>query len=217
MTGFELFVAARYLRAHRQDAAISVITAISVLGVAAGVMALVIAIAVTNGMRSTLERNLLGAMAHISVMEKKPFYGIENWRDMVARLRQMPHATAVAPALFNDVFVKAPLRSSYAVLKGVDVDAELAISDMLRHLKAGSVGRLRDATADPPGIILGSRMASDDGVPLNSNIDVIVPDGTITPLGPRTATRRFKVCGIVETGMYDIDATWAFTTLVSAQ
>ena len=217
MSTFELFVAARYLRAHRKEAAISVITAISVLGVAAGVMALVIAIAVTNGMRSTLERNLLGAMAHINVMEKEPLYGIENWRDMVVRLRQAPHVAAVAPALYNDVFLTGPLRSGYAALKGVDIDSELAISDMLRHLKQGSVDRLRDATADPPGIILGVRMASDNGMLLNSNIDVTVPNGVITPYGPRPAIRRFKVCGIFETGMYDIDETWAFASLVAAQ
>ena len=218
MTTFELFVAVRYLRAHRKEAAISVITAISVLGVAAGVMALVIAIAVTNGMRSTLEHSLLGAMAHINVVAKEPENGIENWRELAARLRTAPHVIAVAPALYNDVFLRGALRSSYAALKGVDIDSELRISDMLRHLKAGSVDRLRDPTADPPGLIIGARMASDFGMLLNSNVDMIVPEGTINPIyGPRPATHRFKVCGIFETGMYDIDATWAFTRLDTAQ
>ena len=217
MTTFELFVAVRYLRAHRKEAAISVITAISVLGVAAGVMALVIAIAVTNGMRSTLEHSLLGAMAHINVVAKEPEYGIENWRELAARLRAAPHVTAVAPALYNDVFLKGALRSNYAALKGVDIDAELGISDMLRHLKAGSVDRLRDANADPPGLIIGARMASDFGMLLNSNVDMIVPEGTMTPFGPKPAIHRFKVCGIFETGMYDIDATWAFARLDTTQ
>ena len=75
---FELFIARRYLRAHRKEKVISVITAISILGVAAGVMALIIALAVNNGFKNTLERNLLGAMAHISVLEKEPGSGIEN-------------------------------------------------------------------------------------------------------------------------------------------
>ena len=78
---FELFIASRYLRARRKEAVISVITVISVLGVAAGVMALVIALAVNNGFRNTLQRNLLGAMAHINVVPKEPGDGIENWRD----------------------------------------------------------------------------------------------------------------------------------------
>ena len=82
---FELFIAARYLRARRKEAVVSVITVISVVGVAAGVMALVIALAVNNGFRSTLQKNLLGAMAHINVMPKIPGEGIDNWREMAAR------------------------------------------------------------------------------------------------------------------------------------
>lgn len=212
-----MFVAARYLRAHRKEAAISVITAISVIGVAAGVMALVIAIAVTNGMRSTLEHSLLGAMANINVMEKEPLNGIEHWSELDAKLRKVPQVTAVAPALYNDVFLQGPIRSGYAALKGVDIDSELAISDMLRHLKAGSVDRLRDPNADPPGIIIGARMAADYGMLLNSNVNMLIPNGELTPEGPRTASRRFKICGIFETGMYDIDDNWAFTSLLAAQ
>ena len=70
LSWFELFIAKRYLRARRKEAVISVITAISILGVAAGVMALIIALAVNNGFRETLQRNLLGAMAHVNVEEK---------------------------------------------------------------------------------------------------------------------------------------------------
>ena len=72
---FELFIAKRYLRAKRKQVVISVITAISVIGVAAGVMALVIALAINNGFRSTLERNLLGLTAHVSIQEKEPGEG----------------------------------------------------------------------------------------------------------------------------------------------
>ena len=100
-TGFELFVAKRYLRARRKEAVISVITVISVLGVSAGVMALVIALGVNNGFRATLQRNLLGAMAHINVMEKNSDYGIDNWRDMAAKIRKVPHVIAVSPALYG--------------------------------------------------------------------------------------------------------------------
>ena len=119
---------------------ISVITAISVLGVAAGVMALVIALAVTNGFRNTLQRNLLGAMAHINVVPRTPGDGIENWQDLVARIRKVPHVTAVSPALYSPTFLSGPLQSKGAFIKGVDVNSELALSGTLRHLKAGSRG-----------------------------------------------------------------------------
>jgi len=209
---FELFVAGRYLRARRKEAVISVITAISVLGVTAGVMALVIALAVTNGFRNTLQRNLLGAMAHINVIEKQN-NGIANWREMAPKLRQVPHVIAVSPALYSPGFLTGPLQSAGAVLKGIDVDAELAISDSLRHLKAGSLDRLREPAATPPGIILGARLAEDTGMVLNSNIEVTIPNAELTPFGPRLGVRRYRVCGIFESGFFEIDDKWAFTGL----
>ena len=213
---FELFVAARYLRAHRGQSVISIITAISVLGVAVGVMALIIAVAVTTGFRNTLERNLLGAMAHINVAEKLN-NGIDDWRNLSARLRATPHVTAVSPALYTPVFLQGAIQSHGAVLKGVEVDAELAISDALRRLKSGSVARLRDPNASPPGIILGARLADDLGMRVNDNINLVSPEGELTPLGPRPAIRRFKVCGIYETGFFDIDDNWAFSSIEAAQ
>src|SRR5438477_3878313 len=92
---FELFVAGRYLRAKRKQAVISVITVISVLGVAAGVMALVIALAVTTGFRTTLQKSLLGVTAHINVLEKNN-NGIENWRELRDKFLKIPHVTGVA-------------------------------------------------------------------------------------------------------------------------
>jgi lipoprotein-releasing system permease protein len=214
---FELFIARRYLRARRKETVISIITAISVIGVAAGVMALVIALAVNNGFRVTLQRNLLGAMAHINVLEKEP-YGIENWPELVARIRKVPHVTAVSPALYTQVFLTGPMQSKGAVLKGVQVGPELQISDTLQHLKQGSVETLRKPPAEGyPGIILGSRLAEDVGMLLNSVVQVVSPQGELTPLGPRPAIRKFRVVGIFESGFFEIDDLWAFTSLPAAQ
>ena len=210
---FELFVASRYLRKHRREKVVSVITAISILGVAAGVMALVIALAVTNGFRDTLQRNLLGAMAHIDITAKNTDVGIENWRDLVPKLRRQPHVTAVSPALYSEVYVAGALHSTGVVLKGIDVDSELAISDMLRHLKAGSVETLRDVSAEVPGLILGSRLVDDTGIKLNSIVWVTSPQGELTPAGMRPSHRKFRVVGVFDSGFYQIDALWAFTNI----
>lgn len=214
---FELFIAARYLRARRKQAVISVITAISIVGVAAGVMALIVAMAVNNGFHNTLQRNLLGAMAHINVLEKEPGNGIENWRDLAARLRKLPHVVTVSPALYAPVFLSGPLQSKGAVLKGIDLNAELAISDTLRHLKSGSLARLRDPSATPPGIILGSRIVEDTGMVLDSRINVVSPQGELTPFGVRPNIRPFRVAGTFETGFYDIDDNWCFVSIEAAQ
>src|SRR6476661_2658578 len=102
---FELFIAKRYLRAKRKQVMISVITVISIIGVAAGVMALVIALAINNGFRSTLQNNLLAATAHVTILEKAPGAGIENWRDLTAKLRQLPHVTSGAPSLYGAAYM----------------------------------------------------------------------------------------------------------------
>jgi lipoprotein-releasing system permease protein len=217
-TSFELFVARRYLKARRKEAVISVITAISILGVAAGVMALVVALAINNGFRDTLQRNLLGAMAHINVQEKEPRNGIENWEAMAARIRHLPHVTAAGPALYTPIFFSGPVMSKGGILKGVDIAAEMQIGDTLRRLKAGSVDRLRAAPdGGVPGIVLGARLADDIGMLLNSMVNVTSPQGELTPFGPRPSIRRFRVVGIFESGFYDIDDSWAYTSLAAAQ
>ncbi len=214
---FELFVASRYLKARRKEAVISVITGISVIGVAAGVMALVIALAITSGFRNTLQRNLLGAMADINVIPKQPGGGVEDWRALMTRLRKVPHVTAVAPALYSAVFLAGPLQSKGAVLKGIDPDAELAISGALRHLKAGSLAGLRNPDENPPCIILGARLVEDTGMVLHSIVTVVSPEGELTPFGMRPAMRRFRVCGIFESGFFDIDDSWAYTSIAAEQ
>ena len=214
-SSFELFIAKRYLRSHRKEKVISVITAISILGVAAGVMALVIALAVTNGFRNTLQRNLLGAMAHITVLEKEPGAGIEGWRGMAERLTKLPHVTVVAPALYEPSYLTGPLQSKGVILKGVDIDAELRISDALAHLKSGTLSRLRDPNASPPGIIRGSRYIEDTGMVVNSNVGLVVDE--LTPLGPRPTRRQFRVAGAFETGFFEIDDNWAYAPLGAVQ
>jgi lipoprotein-releasing system permease protein len=218
ISSFELFIARRYLKARRKEAVISVITAISVIGVAAGVMALVVALAINNGFRDTLQRNLLGAMAHINVQEKEPRNGIEDWEAMAARIRRVPHVIAAGPALYTPIFFSGPVMSKGGILKGVDIAAELRISDTLRSLKTGSVDGLRPPpNGADPGIILGARLADDIGMLLNSRVNVTSPQGELTPFGPRPSIRRFRVVGIFESGFYDIDDSWAYTSLAAAQ
>src|SRR5688572_281797 len=95
---------------------------LSILGVAAGVMALVVALAVNDGFRGTLQRNLLGATAHVMVMEKERGYGIQNWRPLVDRLRTIPHVSNASPSLYGGVYLAAPLQGEGVVLKGVPLD-----------------------------------------------------------------------------------------------
>ena len=216
MKDFELFVALRYLRAKRKQAVISVITVISVLGVAAGVMALVIALAINNGFRSTLQRNLLGATAHVSILEKQPGYGIENWRELVARLGKMPGVVSVAPSLYGQVMMMGPMQSAGAILKGIEPASASQQVEMLQRLKEGSLQGISKEGAIP-GIILGSRLAQNLGLVNGSVFRLLSPQGELTPMGPKVTEHRFRVVGIFESGFYELDANWAYTSLHSAQ
>src|SRR5271167_230140 len=131
---FELFIARRYLRAKRKQVVISVITFISVLGVAAGVMALVIALAVENGFKTTLERNLLGATAHVSILEKEQGEGIENWDQLAQKLAKLPHVVSATPGLYESAYVQGPVRGEGAEIKGVRIEPRSALPDALKHL-----------------------------------------------------------------------------------
>jgi lipoprotein-releasing system permease protein len=214
---FELFIASRYLRARRKHTLVSAITVISVIGVAAGVMALVIAMAVTTGMRNSLQRSLLGAMAHINVVPKVPGEGIDDWRGLMAKLRQSPHVKAAAPELYSP-FMVTSAQSAIGVVKGIDVNSELAVSETLRHLKAGSLDALRDPTAKPPGLIVGARMAEEGAIRINNHVHVISPEGGgLTPWGNIPKLMEFRVVGIFESGFYDFDEHYAFTSIPAVQ
>lgn len=213
---FEIFIASRYLKAKRKQAVISLITGISIIGVAAGVMALIIALAINAGFRGTLQRNLLGATAHVSILEKEPANGIQKWRDLSVRLRSLPHVTSVSPALYGQIFLSGPMLSSGAYLKGIDMTSTPATQDLRRNLKQGSLEPVRKPGA-LPGLIIGSRLAESTGLVLNQVVNVISPQGEMTPFGPRPSYFRFRVAGIFESGFFELDNAWAFTTLQSVQ
>src|SRR5882762_7562663 len=120
LSSFELFVAGRYLRARRKEKVISVITVIAVIGVAAGVIALIIALAVNNGFQNTLQRNMLAATAHVNILDKDPGSGMEDWRNLVEKFRHVPHVVAVAPVLYDQIIFSGAQSQKLITLKGID-------------------------------------------------------------------------------------------------
>ena len=131
---FELFVALRYLKAKRRQAVISVITVISVLGVMAGVCALVIALAINNGFREELETRLLGATANINLL-RPANDGIRNYDELADRLSRLPHVQAAAPALYEEVLASSHARAQGVMLKGIDPKREVRVADLLSHYR----------------------------------------------------------------------------------
>jgi lipoprotein-releasing system permease protein len=226
---FELFIAARYLRAKRRQAVVGVITAISVIGVAAGVASLIIALAITNGMRRDLQERLVGSTAHVELMRTNAD-GIRDWQPLLARLKALPHVTAAAPGLWEQVLVSRGARSNGALIKGIVPADERTVSDLLKTVVEGSAKPLEpvqssvpdarpgaaDFVALPP-IVIGQDMADSVGAQVGDTVTVISPQGEMTPFGLVPRYQRFSVVGIFKSGFYQYDSVYAFTRLADAQ
>jgi lipoprotein-releasing system permease protein len=146
---FELFIATRYLRAKRRQAFIGIITGISIVGVAAGVASLVVAMAITNGFRQDLQERLLGSTSHIS-LQRIADDGIQNWPALMDRLSKQPHVVAAAPAIFEQVLISRGPRARGAILKGMIPRYERKVGDLLTTVKQGSAGELEDTAPAQP-------------------------------------------------------------------
>jgi lipoprotein-releasing system permease protein len=225
---FELFLAARYLRAKRRQAVVGVVTAISVAGIAAGVAALIVALAITNGMRLDIQDRLLGSSAHVQLMRVQAD-GIRNWRPLVARLRQLPHVTAASPGLYEQVLVARGARSGGALLNGIIPVEEQTVSDLLQFATPGSAAQLNptqhsetDAPAQPgasalPPIVLGAGLADDVGAAIGDRVMIISPQGELTPYGIVPKYVPFRLAGTFHSGFYQYDSQTGFLRLADAQ
>ncbi len=213
---FEFFVALRYLKAKRRQAAISLITVISVLGVVAGVAALVIALAINTGFREELEDRLLGVSADVTLI-RPTHEGIEDYEQLADRLSRLPHVVATAPALYEQVLISSHSRAQGVVLKGVDVGRELKVGSMLDRLKEGSLEGLSKTFPDADPIVIGVELAKSLGVLVGDEVLVTSPQGYLTPLQVVPKYRHFRVVGVFDSGFYDFDASWAVINLKAAQ
>ena len=143
---FELFVASRYLRAKRRQAVIGVITVISIIGVAAGVASLIIALAINNGFRQDLQDRLLGSTSHINLLRVQSD-GIRDWESLLARLEKQPHVVAGAPAIYEQVLISRGARAQGGILKGIIPQDEHKVSSILNTVTQGSAAALDETTA----------------------------------------------------------------------
>jgi len=213
---FETFVALRYLKAKRRQSVISVVTIISIIGVMAGVCALVVALAINNGFREELEKSLLGATANINLLQSKN-EGIKDYEALAARLGRLPHVLACAPALYGEVLASFRSRASGIFLKGIDPQREIHVGDLLLKLREGTLSGLSESFAGADPIILGKELAKSLGAYVGDTILITSPQGYLTPQGVFPKYRHFRVVAVFDSGFYDFDANWAFTNLPAAQ
>jgi lipoprotein-releasing system permease protein len=214
---YEWFVGLRYLKAKRKQTFISIITIISIVGVAVGVMTLIVVLAVMSGFEKTLKEKILGTQAHLVVLKANQ-QGMDRYEEVLKQVQDVKSVVSAAPFIFNQVMLSSESNVSGVVIKGIDPDRVGKVTELAHNMKAGRLQDLKESgDHDPSGIILGVELAKHLGVTLNDAIQVISPLGTMTPMGMMPKMKRFRVVGIFYSGMYEYDNTMAYVSLESAQ
>lgn len=212
---FEWFVARRYLRSPHRPAILRLITLFSVVGVAAGVATLVIALSMNSGFRETLQDRLLGVTAHIS-LTRPGSGGISNYMALSEKLQQMPGVRSVTPAIYETVLLSFNGQARGVVTKGVDVTLEKKSDQALQKLTSGQLDFSTDADGID-GLIVGKQLSDEWQLRPGDYVTLTSPQGRLTPFGLLPRTRRFRVAGVFESGFYDYDENWCFVSLQAAQ
>jgi len=211
----EYFIGLKYLLAKRKQTFISIITAISILGVTVGVMALIIVLAVMNGFEREVKDRILGATAHVHVTSLEG-----SVADPFALARQvdaMDGVVAASPYLFSQVMISSGTASTGAILRGVDIPSIGKVTRLPRDIRQGKLEDLAKKTASGlPGIILGKELAANLGVSPGDLVEILVPGGNITPMGAFPGIARFRVAGLSESGMYEYDSSFTYVSLEEA-
>ena len=207
----ELFIALRYLLARRKQAFISLISLISMLGVAVGVMALIIALGLMTGLQGELRDRILGSSAHIYVWKTG---GITDYAAEVEKLRAVEGVIGAGPAILGKALVVAGDSQAFISLKGVDPALEGSVTDIQKSMLQGSVQALAaDPEAVAPGILIGSGLAAQLMVKVGDSVNVQTPQGTLSPMGMMPRVRRLQVVGIYSLGLYEYDSEFGFIAL----
>jgi lipoprotein-releasing system permease protein len=215
---FEYFIGGRYLRARQKNAFISLITVLSVAGVAVGVMALIVVIAVMTGFEVDLKTRILAGQSHLIVLRHGgPF---TNYREVMEKIRTVDGVEASTPFVYTQTMLRSSYGASGAVLRGIDPETAGSVIKTLQHVslpEASPADDQADASAAYPGIVLGRELARNLGVVEGDMVYVISPLGMLSPIGHIPAMKQFQVTGFFESGMYEYDGSFAYIDLKEAQ
>ena len=214
---FELFIGLRYLKAKRKSTFISIITFISTAGVALGVMALIIVLAVMTGFERDLRDKILGTNAHLVVIRSGA--SMEGYRPLMDKLKQLPGVKAATPFIYNQVMLSTGRHVSGVVLRGIDPVTDSQVTRLHKAFVQGGIDELepRPGSFSEPGIVIGRELSRHLNLAIGDRVNVVSPTGSITPMGMMPKLKPFRVVGIFNTGMFEYDSTLAYVSLIQAQ
>ena len=208
----ELFIGLRYTRAKRRNHFISFISLASMIGIAVGVMALIVVLSVMNGFEKELRTRILGMASHATISGFEG--GLKDWPNAVELAKTNKDVIAMAPFIEGEGMVKVGNELSGTLLRGVLPEMETSVSDVGKHFKLGQLGDLQPGKFQ---IALGSELARSMGVTLGDKIDLMIPQASVTPAGVLPRFRRFTIAGIFEVGMYEFDRGLVVVHMQDAQ
>ncbi|HEY6555278.1 MAG TPA: ABC transporter permease, partial [Vicinamibacteria bacterium] len=214
---FELRIALRYLTARRKQAFISLISAISMLGVVVGVTALFIALGLMTGLQTEIREKILGSTAHVSVF-RAGHDSIDDYAQVASTLRAVPGVLGAAPVVYGKGILTAGGGAAAVTLKGILPRDEKTVTRVATQMEAGRFDALEEATTNAlPPILLGRDLAGRLGVGPGDVVSLTTPKGRLSPMGVLPRVTKFVVAGTVRSGLYEFDSAWAYMPLAVAQ
>jgi len=213
---FELQIALRYLSLRRAGLFVSILSAISAIGVVLGVAILLVALAIMNGFQGELRSRILGALSHLVVQDVSAA-GFADYSETIRDLEAVEGVAAAAPVIYGSALAIGR-REALVTLKGVDPEREPRVSEFASRMTAGDFDALarQDPEADPP-VLLGEELALSMGVTLGDPVRLLTPEGRLSPLGSIPQSRRFEVAGTFRLGLFEYDNSWALIPLAAAR
>ncbi len=209
---FHTNIAIHYLK-PKNNSFISLLSSISILGIAIGVMALIVVISVMSGFDHALEAKVIGIESQIIVLN----YGgsIKDYNRVTKDISAIKGVKSTSPFIYTDVMLSSANTSTGSVLRGIDVKTEEKVTDLKKYLIKGNLSGLNNEKYN--GIALGKVLAQNLGVSVGDRIRIMSPEGQITPFGVMPKVETFVVSGIIDSGMYNYDSTFSFISIKKAQ
>lgn len=209
---YEYWIGRRYVRSRSGNSFISLISAISMLGIAIAVAVLIVVLSVVNGFERELKDRLLAMSAHASIENSED--GLSNWRAWAETAEAQPDVAAAAPYVDGQGLLVLGKRLSGAAFRGIDPELESRVSGVARTVLQGDIDSL-----EPGGfnIVLGVELADELQASVGDRVTATLAEGVVTPAGIVPRTKRFTVTGIYRVGMYEFDRRLAFINIADAQ
>ena len=209
---YELLMGLRYLRSKKRRKIIPMITVISIMGIAIGVMTLIVVISVMTGFDRDLKKRILGVYAPVTVTAR----GILNdYEAVIKKINTEEHVRATSPFVTGQIMANVRDRAAGVIMRGIDPGREKDVSNIMDYLKKGTIDF--DSTGDAEGIVVGIEFMKHYKVKIGDDIDMVSPVAIPTPVGLSSNMIKYRIIGIFDTGMYEYDLNLVYVSLRSAQ